>query len=438
LDFVKISNAPDSAYDGVWQVIEVVSTSHIVIDAPYTATSLAGAAIQFYYNNYQVKVKVYAGLPAAHPWEEQKPYEEVAELSLTPDEDNLTMFSIADYIKGKVAIKNNPTLFSMPLNLDAFTGFYISTAESYDVSDGYTIGEEESAYSSNSFEGYAIAGKLPFKNTYSGHYGDYVYVLDSPAMWLTLMERLLAVEDKYFDLSFVKNTEGDYVVRVDKYIADYLADSEETTYTDQGIGVYRIPVEPISYYDSFCVTVYSTTQTPLGDLSALTAFATQSTSGSKPDWTTGAEPTVTLHGLPIEFSERLWANYAFIDGSTYTITVDFTVTLDTLAVFGIYILDTGFTVIDSGTTVIKEVGTHSFDFTFTATASTTKIAFSATESLGNTTTVTINSYSGTIHGEPIALTEEICIDILESCEATQGFTPTDIRLLEDGSYRILE
>ena len=44
---------------------------------------------------------------------EKKPFEEMAELSLTPDENGEVMFSIADYIKSKVAIKNNLTLFSL-------------------------------------------------------------------------------------------------------------------------------------------------------------------------------------------------------------------------------------------------------------------------------------------------------------------------------------
>jgi hypothetical protein len=36
------------------------------------------------------------------------------------------------------------------------------------------------------------------------------------------------------------------------------------------------------------------------------------------------------------------------------------------------------------------------------------------------------------------LTEEICIDILDTCEAAEGFTEEDRRSLEDGDYRLLE
>jgi len=36
------------------------------------------------------------------------------------------------------------------------------------------------------------------------------------------------------------------------------------------------------------------------------------------------------------------------------------------------------------------------------------------------------------------ITEEICIDLLETCEAQDGFTAEDARLLEDGDFRLLE
>jgi hypothetical protein len=40
--------------------------------------------------------------------------------------------------------------------------------------------------------------------------------------------------------------------------------------------------------------------------------------------------------------------------------------------------------------------------------------------------------------EGVTVTEEICIDILETCEAQQGFSEEDRRLLEDGDFRLLE
>src|SRR5687768_16870239 len=236
LEFVKISGASDEDLNDIWQIVEVTSTSNVVINLPYDSSlSFAGATVQYYYNNYQVKVKIYSGLPASHPWNDKKPYEEVAELSLTPDENNEVMFSVAEYIRTKVSIKNNTTIFSYPLNLDAFTGFYISVAETFDQSDNYTLYTTDAVYQDDTFNGYAIAGKLPFKNMYSGDYADYVYASGSPALWLTLMERPIAIENNFFDISFIKNIIGTFNLIIDKYVSDYLTQTIVIPYSDQGI-----------------------------------------------------------------------------------------------------------------------------------------------------------------------------------------------------------
>lgn len=436
LDYVKISNSPVASLNGTWQVVEVISTSKVVIDAAYTSTSLGGASIQFYYNNYQVKVKVYAGLPTGHPWDTEKPYEEMAELSLTPDDNNLVMVSIADYIKGKVAIKNNTTLFSLPLNLDAFTGFYISVAESFDTSDNYTISTDESEYVDDDFEGYAVAGKLPFKNVYSGDYADYIFTDGSPASWLTALESLIAVEDKYFDISFIKNFVGDFVLRIDKYVADYLTATEDVSYTDQGIGVYRLPITVDAAYDQFCVTVLSNIDDQT--LPALSTWATRSTTAGLIDWTTGATPTVSLSGgiSSQESSEVLHADYAFVPGNSYTVVVSYTVSAGTLGNLNLYIMDAAFAIqFVEDTLGSQSAGTYQLSITFTATADCTKIGIDGTVNAQVNATIEITAAEST---EQVSVTEEICIDIIESCDAVSGFTPTDIRLLEDGSYRILE
>jgi hypothetical protein len=58
--------------------------------------------------------------------------------------------------------------------------------------------------------------------------------------------------------------------------------------------------------------------------------------------------------------------------------------------------------------------------------------------------VTVNSISfGDSTTEEVTVdgavvTEEICMDIIESCEALEGFVSDYVRLLEDGDYRLLE
>lgn len=442
LEWVKISGAATPEVNGIWQIIEVISASRIVLDMPYDAgNSFSGASVQYYHNNYQVKVKIYAGLPGGHPWASKKPMTEIAELSLTPDDNGEVMFSIAEYVQGNIAIKNNPTLFSMPLNLDAFTGFYISTAESYDSADGYDIFTTQSVFTQNNFTGYAIAGKLPFKNKYSGVFADYVYTDGTQAKWLTFNDKLIAVEGKYFDISFIKSFPSDFDVVVSKYIADYKAAEDILPFTDQGHGVYRIPIEADGYFDSFCIQVRpGAGGSIITDLPARSIWETRSTDPDLVDWTTGSSPGVSISGgiMTSESSELLWAPYAFEPGKEYTITVTFSFFGTSVVTLRLTIRDDAFNQKFGINAIESGSGSHTIELTFIATSDCTRIALAATIGPQLSNTITFLSISGVERSADVGITEEICIDIIDSCEAQGGFTPSDIRLLEDGSYRLLE
>lgn len=448
LEFVKISGASDDDLNGVWQIVEVVSTSQVVIDLPYSsANSFSGATVQYYYNNYQVKVKVYSGLTATHPWQHKKPYVEVAELSLTPDEDGIVMFSVADYIKGKVNIKNNPIIGSYPLNLDAFTGFYIATGESFDQSDNYSLYTDEAEFTDDTFEGYAVTGKLPFKNTYSGDYADYIYTSGSPALWMTNFSRLFAVEDLYFDISFIKSIVGNCTLHIDKYVSDYLTATEEIQFTDQGIGVYRIPVEVNSIYTSFCVYMILDANpgfTP-AVMDAVDTWTNVDTGGET--WVlNGAVPEIDFDGLGLGvFSDDWHTDYAFEAGQIYSFDWDFKGS-NSASIFHIAIVDAAnMTLIEDVIPMIPESQTGNYSFTAPAGAAGISIWLDNPASCGGECLAQINSFTNvTASGTPedaLILTEEICIDILQSCSAVEDdITPEDdfFRLLETGFFRLLE
>lgn len=451
LEFVRITGNSDSDINNIWQIVEVISTSEIVINLPYSSSnSFTGTLVQYYYNNYQVKVKVWAGLNALHPWTAQKPYEEMAELSLTPDDNNEVMFSVSDYIKSKVAVKNNLTLFSLPLNLDAFTGFYIQTAESYDYSDNYSLNTRESDYQTDTFEGYAIAGKLPFKNVYSGDYADYVMTDNSPALWLTNADRLLAVEDLYFDISFIKNIRGLFWIIIDKYVSDYLAVTEVQVYQDQGIGVYRIPITPNTLYDSFCVRAHtpgvpSSGGVPVATLDDLADWV--NLVGSH--WALGANPTTSVNG---NGGVSLYVGGEILTTAGYD--YEFTTELD-IGVTGMddpiseivwALLDASLAEVDTAVFNYITAGVKTETFTLTSTSAAMWLAVKVENNTPFSTknyTILVADYNapGAPPDDGIAeqdLTEEICIDILETCEAAEGFTEEDRRLLEDGDFRLLE
>jgi hypothetical protein len=250
---------------------------------------------------------------------------------------------------------------------------------------------------------------------------------------------------------------GDFKVKIDKYVTDYIITTEYIEYTDQGIGVYRIPITVDALYDSFCITIETVyaaeipgvesgiTLPPLADA--------ENVSGSGTQWVLGASPEVTLSATsPLQnakskFLEQL---YSFVQDNTYVLRFGYSYNNDPQALFEtltFYLLDASNNILYSESVTPSGVGSGTFEITFVAPASATKYRFqysfingtgsnsayiALTDDTSTTETPTIPAIVGA------QITEEICIDIIESCEAAGGFIPTDIRLLEDGSYRLLE
>lgn len=249
LEFVKISGASDSSYNGVYQIITYSSDTSFVIDLAYSAaadTAITGATIQYYYNNYHVNVRIYGGLDTSHPYTTTKPYELLAEVQYTPDSNGQVIFSINEILKEHIQCRNNLLLGTLPVNLDFFTQFYIEYAESYDDSDGTTVSTFTSSYTSDksSFEGYAVNAKLPFKNVHSGFLSDYLMVSDS-SKFLTLFDVpiLFVTDEAYFDISFIlPDVLNQGVSLVKKYYHDdnLLAEDIQGFTSSDNIGVLRI------------------------------------------------------------------------------------------------------------------------------------------------------------------------------------------------------
>jgi hypothetical protein len=377
-------------------------------------------------------------------------------LSLTPDADNNVMFSVAEYVRGLLAIKNNPTQFSMPLDLDSFTAFYIETAESYDGSDGYTITSEESAYEEDDFIGYAIAGKLPFKNTYSGFMSEYVTTSGQPALWLNTLTTVMGVVDQYFDLAFIKNIPGAFQIIINKYASNYLFATETIDYADFGLGVYRIPLTFASEYDQFCVRAY-TPGTPAVEppaeptLPALTGW----TNGCGGAWSLGAAPTTSVNGnggVDGYITGAIAAVAGVGHEFTYQIEIGVTGISTPTSNIKIALLTAGCVVLDSVEYDYFTAGVKTETFTLTPTTAGTYIGVYITNNTPfDTKNYTINSFAfnGLVgdasEGTPAVpeqyLTQELCIDIYEICGFGDGATiePTAARrLLEDGGFRLLE
>jgi hypothetical protein len=266
LSFVKISNAPDSDLDGVYQILDKLSTTSIVLNLAFssvTNATLLGATIQLYYGNYSIDVRVYAGINASHEWASVKPYELAATLNIKPDSDNLVKFSVHEILKAYITTENNLLLGMLPNNTDFWTNFYISVQESYDESNGYTVGRTESGYANDSFEGTAVNAMLAFKNVHSGYLTEYL-MTRSTAKFLTLFTIPVLFscdnDDCYNEITAINPNYNStsFTLKQEYYSNDVLQSTVNTEYANAGIGVYRFPISnPDCSYDRVEITLLS-------------------------------------------------------------------------------------------------------------------------------------------------------------------------------------
>lgn len=250
-DFLKLTLPNDTDLSGVYQIVEFISPTVMIINLQYDATNnFTGATAVKQYNNYTVLVRVYAGLNASHTWALQKPYELAATLEFTPDENNEIFFSVNEILKSYIETRNNLVLGTLPNNIDFWTNFYIEIAEKYDDSDGYTFGSSTTSFTSDqgNFEGYASNSKLEFKNIHSGSMSEYLMDTVTTPMtttgnFLTLFDEL-TFNPNYFDISFIVGT-GTYSIKKLFYTESggYIGASTEAV-TDVD-GLIRLPIDDV-------------------------------------------------------------------------------------------------------------------------------------------------------------------------------------------------
>jgi hypothetical protein len=269
LEFVQVFGQNE----GIYQIINWISDTDITIDFPYDAgVSFSASTVQYYYQDYHVRVKVYAGLPDSHTWNAKKPYELIGTFRFVPDENGIIIANISDYIKTKIDIdSNNTTLDTLPNDINSFCSFYIEYAEAYTFSSGYTLGTYVSSYTSDksTFEGYAINAMLPFKTQASGFMSEYVSGLtaNTAQKFLTPFVEPQIFDGQYFDISFILNSNSSGFYILEQYVLNEVVTSTvQTTIPDNDIGVYRFQVTYNSLYDKVLVSLYNSANLLLSEI----------------------------------------------------------------------------------------------------------------------------------------------------------------------------
>lgn len=429
--YSKIELVGTGPLAGVYQILTVLQPWSVVIDLAYSASnSFSGYVIVKYYDNYAINVNVYAGLTSDHRWEDRKQIELAATLKFVPDDNGQVKFSIAELLRAYIQNRNNLTLDTLPNNLDFIVGFYISYYESYDESDGEDITTFEGDVTEDDFFGYALNAKLEFKSESVSHLSEYLDSGSTYARWLTLFESPIIMVGRFFDLSFINQYNGVDII-ITKNGVEYL------TISEPGIGIIRVTIEAESGEETICIKAFTGPSTEIVPADEFDLSEFQNDGTSAPNWVLGPNPSFSHSEMG-----ALFIAFPVLNGNTITFHYQFFVSSFTSPVGMVFSLsnnNTGNAPNNTGTIPITGTGNYSGDISITTTGNraffcvyfdTPGIVVSGhliSIGYGDESTVIVPGF---------LITEEICLTVIEECDET--FVADDVRLLEDGGFRLLE
>lgn len=448
-----------------YQIITAESDSIVVINHAYDASDSFDGPVTKYYNNYCINVVVKCGFYWYHRWYDQKPFTYAATLKFTPDSNNRIKFSISEIVKSFITTRNKLDLDTLPNNIDFATLFYIVYYESWDESDDteITTHNETQISDYNEYYGMAVNAKMPFKSQAGAFMSDYISGSDNAylAKWLVLQDTMVWIVGKFMDLSFImvhSETDAQILVNGELY----------ATYENVSIGVIRVALQ-FDTAGQYCVQAIKpasggspeTVNDVTGDVPAVADWYNISR-GFTP-WTIDVQPDVALAytGLGIEQSDYLAFDFPFVPGREYQLTIRFAVGYSGSGHsnprgYVIHVMDDAGVIQfgSSGTYLSSPGGFFNVTITFTANPNCTKVGTYFNAGIFTSIGTPIRTF--TFDGVPttdyeliettpaqaptaqLTLTEPYCITVVEECDDTIVPVVDDIRLLEDGSYRLLE
>lgn len=392
LDYIEVQTG---TLAGIYQIINLYSNTVFTLNIPYSAANdaaLSGGTLQYYYSNYTVRIKVWAGI---NSWASLKPMTALAEIDIKPDASNNVSVNIAEILKEKVkVISNNLQLATLPNDIDSFTEFFIEYTETYDKSDyGDVMTTYIAPYTNDqsNFQGVAVNSKLQFKNRYSGYLSEYL-ATNSSAKFLTLFDEPRYFIGCYYDISFLL-VSGGYKIKLETYKNSVLQSTSTTSLTNTGPGLYRYPIALFSgaLEDRIDVTLIDTNV-----LASLSSWANGSTGT---DWAIISTPTVILNGINA-ISKYLYTSFVPLNGIDYNFSYNIDVTdASTVVLYlRIYFLDASFNIKDTyEVTGVAGTANYTGTATLTGTSDTVYIGirFALDDAGGANATAQVNSFGYT-------------------------------------------
>ncbi|MDA1120858.1 MAG: hypothetical protein O2887_10290 [Bacteroidetes bacterium] len=269
-EWVKVAGTTN--YNGAHQILSV-STNALIIDFPYGASETGTS--QKYYNNYTSMVRVYAGIDPAHTHAATKPIALIGTIEQRPDTNDITLVDVRDYVKSKLNTNYDSSQTSWPNDLNGWCDFYISFAERYDLVTAGVVGNFTSAYTNDTTTGlinycHATNSAQQFGYAYGGNMFEYLVKSTNVAKWLTdfdepdssLNEPDTTLND--FNLSVILERSALVYIWVEFFdFNGFSLQTNNTLLTDDGYGLYRIPVGSFYGADYLILTLKGNLGTPL-------------------------------------------------------------------------------------------------------------------------------------------------------------------------------
>ncbi len=232
-------------YNAVSQ-IRLVDGVNITIEQPFGVSETGSA--QLYFQNYTILATVRAGIDPTHAHAATKPIEVIGTIEQKPNSDNNTPVDVRKYIKNKLNTDYNESQASWPNDLNAWTDFYISFAERYDIVTAGEVVNFTSAFTDDKENGdiiylKAAMSSLPFGYAFSGNMGEYVIDIDiyfNTAKWLTDFERAKVIDNNNFNVSIISMVTP-FDIEIKQYdVNGALLVTATETISNQGYGLYRL------------------------------------------------------------------------------------------------------------------------------------------------------------------------------------------------------
>lgn len=244
LEWVKIEDSTVDDYNGVWQIIEI-DTNTITLDLAYTAGAIGTPTATKYYYNYHTIVDIWAGIPAWHVFNSEKPIKFIASIKVKPNLSNISIVDVAGIVLDTVNLDNE--LNEDDLNI--WTSFYIIYREGYDaVSSGEVQNYVSNGTSDAGNHMYGMNAKRAFQNAVGGNMGQYVICDQEDSLFLTHSDRIFA--GYYWDLNFIADISVTYA---EYYLTEYdlngntLNTASTQVFLGASEGVYRVRMDQYSF-----------------------------------------------------------------------------------------------------------------------------------------------------------------------------------------------